>query len=529
MAVSETSAGQVSSVSSPNTQRLGLRPTIWIIVVLAIVKLALHLFLNGRYGYFRDELWYIDCSRHLDWGYVDQPPVIALTVRLSHILLGDSLQALRFPATLAGIAVIVLALLIVRELGGKKLAMWLTGICLFVGGIWLSLSYLMTMNIYEHVIWTACAYCVIRYMNTRNQKYWLWFGVLAGIGLETKYSVGVFGVAIVVGLLLTRERKVFLSKWIWLGGVLAFLIFLPNLLWNIHYRWPFVELIRNINAEGRDVVLSPLQFMLQQAVIISPISYPVCIAGAVWLFFSERGKRYRMLGWTFLTILLFFMITHGKHYYVAPIYPMLLAAGAVAIETWLNTPKLRWIGWAYAAAIVVFGAIFAPLSIPLLPVDTYLKYQAAMPIKVPVTEHSHAAAALPQIYADQFGWPEIVEATTHAWREIPPDEQKDCAIFAQDYGSAGAIDFLGGKNGLPKVISGDRSYWLWGPRGYSGNCMIVLDDRREQLQELFERVELITISEPNPYALEQQLPVYMCREAKFGSLEKLWPAIKHWR
>jgi hypothetical protein len=528
MASSQVVTSPPPSSTSQKDERLGVGPTVWIIAILCLLKLALHLFVNGRYGYFRDELAYLACSDHLDWGYVDQPPMIALTVRLTRIVLGDSLLALRLPAVLAGMTVIALALLIVRELRGRQFAMWLTGVCLMVGGIWLSLSYLMTMNIYEHVVWTGCSYCVVRYINTRNPRYWLWFGILAGIGLESKYSTGVFALAIVVGLLLTRERKVFLDKWIWVGGAAAFLIFLPNLLWNIHYHWPFLQLIHNIRAEGRDVVLTPLQFVWQQSIIVLPISYPVCIGGAVWLFFSEHGKHFRVLGWTFVFILIFFMVTHGKHYYVAPIYPMLLAAGAVAIESCLGSPALRKIGWVYAGVIALIGAAFAPMTVPLLPVDDYLVYQARFPIKLPVTEHSHARAALPQTYADQFGWTEIVEATTHAWREIPPYEQKDCAIFAQDYGAAGAIDFLGKKYGLPKVISGDRSYWIWGPRGFSGNCLVVLDDRRERLEQLFERVELITVSEPNSYALEQQLPVYICHGAKFGSLEKVWPLIKHW-
>jgi len=528
VATSQVETSHPSAVPT-SAEKLNARSTAIIIGVLSISKLVLHLFVNGRYGYFRDELWYIACSEHLDWGYVDQPPLIAVTVRLSRILFGDSLQALRLPATLAGVAVIIFAVLIAREFGGRKYAMWLTGICLLAGGIWLSLSYLMTMNIYEHAIWTACAYSIVRFINTRNPRYWLWFGVLAGVGLETKYSTGVFGLAIIVGLLLTRERKVFLDKWIWLGGAAAFLIFVPNLLWNIHYHWPFLELMRNIRAEGRDVALPPLQFMMQQALIVLPISYLACLAGIGWLFFAERGRNYRVLGWTFLTVLLFFMATHGKHYYVAPIYPMVIAAGAVGIESWLTSPARRRVGWTFAGVIAVSGALFAPMSIPLLQVDTYLRYQAASPIKVPVTEHSHARAALPQTYADQFGWTEIVEATVHAYREIPPQEQKDCAIFAQDYGAASAIDFFGPKYGLPKVISGDRSYFLWGPRGYSGQCMVILDDRRERLEELFQKVEYITTSAPNSYALESELPVYICHGPKFGSLQTAWGFVKHWR
>jgi 4-amino-4-deoxy-L-arabinose transferase-like glycosyltransferase len=207
----------------------------FVIAVLGLVKFAIYLFFSSRYDYFRDELYYIACSHHLSAGYVDQPPLIAFAVWLERVILGDSLLALRFFAALSIIALIALTVLIAREMGGRKFALWLAGICIVAGPIFLSLSYLMTMNSFEHVWWAACAYCVVRYINTRKPCYWLWFGVWAGLGLETKYDITVFGLGIVIGLLLTRERKVFFQRWIWLGGLIALLIFLPNLLWNIHY------------------------------------------------------------------------------------------------------------------------------------------------------------------------------------------------------------------------------------------------------------------------------------------------------
>jgi hypothetical protein len=520
-----------AATQQESSYRVSFLDTAFIIGFLSALKFVLHLLVNGRYGYFRDELYYIACSHHLSWGYVDQPPMIAVTVRLSHILLGDSLLALRLFASLAMIAVTALALLAVRELGGGKFAMWLTGLCLFVGPIWLNFGYLMTMNSYEHVIWTACGLLVIRYLNTRNPRLWLWFGVLCGVGLETKYSITVYGFAVVLGLLLTRERRIFLNRWIWLGGLAALIVFLPNLVWNIRYHWPFVELMRNIRAEGRDVVLSPGQFLFQQAILSLPISAFVWIAGVLWLMFSRSGSRYRVVGWTFVIVIGTFMVLHGKNYYSMPIYPIMFAAGAVALESWIWKPGWRWIGWAYGASVLAMGIIFMPISIPILPVDSYLKYQEKLPIQPPRSEYSHEHAALPQIYADQFGWTEIVQATAQAWNQIPAAERSDCAIFAQDYGSAAAIDFWGPKYGLPHVISGHQSYFLWGPRHYSGNCMIVLDDRPERLHQLFEDVQYVTTSAPNRYALESELPVYICRTPKsnFRTLQEAWAMLKKWR
>ena len=523
-----TAERTVATVLPPARERATLRDTALVVAVLGVVKFSLYLAFSGRYDYFRDELYYIACSEHLAAGYVDQPPLIAIAVWLERLVFGDSLLALRLLPAFCGIAVITFTVLIGRELGGGKLALWLAGICVLTGPVWLSLSYLMTMNAFEHVFWAACAYCVVRFINTREQKYWLWFGFWAGVGLETKYSITVFGLGIVIGLLFTRERKVFVQPWIWLGGALALLIFLPNLLWNIHYHWPFVELMHNIRASGRDVVLSPPQFLAQQILLCGPAALPVWLSGLLWLMFSRDGSKFRVLGWAYLSVLIIFMILHGKNYYSTPAYPMLFAAGGVAIERALSKVKLPALGYAYAAIVVAAGAWVSPMVIPVLSVDHYLSYQDRWLFKPPAAEHSHERVALPQTYADQFGWEEIVEATAHAFRELPSDEQKNCAIFAQDYGSAGAIDFFGPRYGLPKVVSGHQSYFLWGPRQYTGECMIVLADRRERLEELFERVEYVATSAPNKYALETELPVYICHGPKFGSLQKSWPFVKKW-
>src|SRR5581483_6349860 len=233
-----------STTSAP--PRESARGAWLVIAVLGVIRFALYLAFSGRYDYFRDELYYIACSNHLAAGYVDQPPLIAFAVRIERLIFGDSLLALRLFPALCGIATIAITVLIAREMGARKLGLWLAGICIMTGPVWLSLCYLMTMNAFEHVFWAACAYCVVRYINTRDPKYWVWFGVWAGIGLETKYAITVFGLGVVIGLLLTRERTVFPKPWIWLGGAVALLIFLPNLLWNIHYHWPFVELMHNI-------------------------------------------------------------------------------------------------------------------------------------------------------------------------------------------------------------------------------------------------------------------------------------------
>jgi len=224
-----------------------------------------------------------------------------------------------------------------------------------------------------------------------------------------------------------------------------------------------------------------------------------------------------------------FVVLKGKNYYLAPIYPMLLAAGAVVIENLIERTRQFWLKPAMIVVLLVGGAWFAPLVVPVLSVDQFIAYMHKLPFDVPRSEHSHERAVLPQHYADQFGWEEITAKTAEAWSKLSAEEKTDCGIFAQDYGQAGAIDFFGKRYGLPPALSGHQTYYLWGPRGYSGQCMIVLDDDKETLEQLFEHVEFVGTSADNPYALEREISVWICKGSKFGSLDQLWPKVKKWR
>lgn len=496
---------------------------------LSAFAFVLHMIFNNRYGYFRDEFDYITCGRHLAWGYVDQPPLVPVLSRIFLAIFGDSLRAVRLMPTLAMSATIILSGMIARELGGKRFAVVLTALAVLISPIYLSDGSLLVSNCLEPPLWMGCVYFAILAVKRNEPKNWLWFGVVAGIGMQEKYSIAVLGFAVVVGLLLTAQRRVFFNKWIWFGGVAALLIFLPNLLWNIKYDWPFVQLMRNIKAEGRDIVLSPWQFFAQQIVIGHPLNGLLWIIGVVAFLISARCRPYRFLGWAYLAAFSVFVVLRGKGYYLGPIYPVYLAAGAIVIDDTIDRIRQGWLRPALAIIFVAAGAWLAPVVVPVLPVDQFITYMNKLPIKVPRNEHSHERVALPQHYADQFGWNEIVQGVTDAWNRIPAEERKDCAIFAQDYGQAGAIDFLGPKYGLPPALSGHQSWWLWGPRGYSGNCMIVLDDTQEMLETHFERVEFVGRTPANPYALEQQLTVFICHGFKHGTLAGVWPKLKKWR
>jgi len=510
-----------------------------IIWAIALAKLIFHIYFNNRYGYFRDEFDYMSCGEHLQWGYVDQPPLIPFLIHVSRAVLGDSLRAIRFIPALSSALLVVQAAAIARELGGRTYALILTAICVAVAPQYLSNGGLLGTNDLEPILWMGCAYFAILAIKRDDPRYWVWFGVSAGLGLEEKYTIAIFCAGIVIGLLLTAQRRVFLNIWIWLCGAVAFLIFLPNILWNWHYGWPFLQLIRAIRAEGRDVVLGPGAWFFQQVLVVSPFAAPIWLAGLFALLFWPKLRPFRFLGWSYLVAYLAIFLQHGKNYYLAPIYPMLFAAGATCLESALDQPesgkpRLQWVKRVVATVVLISGLYMAPITVPMLSPEHFLAYTKMLPFKLPANEYSHMRVALPQWYSDQFGWKEIADAAVVAWNRLTPEERgsdpnKACAIFAQDYGQAGAIDFFDRKLGLPPAISGDRTYWLWGPHGYSGNCMIILDDRPERLHELFDEVEHVGRSADNPWALEKQVTVDICRKPKFGTLSRAWPHIKRWR
>ncbi len=530
------------TVSSSRDRPSFLADGMAIIWAIALAKLLFHVYFNNRYGYFRDEFDYMSCGDHLAWGYVDQPPLIPFLTHVSRAVLGDSLRSIRFIPALASSLLVIQTAALAREFGGRRFAPLLSAITVVIAPQYLSNASLLGTNCLEPNLWMGCAYFAILAIKRDQTRYWLWFGVVAGIGLQEKYSLALFGLGIVVGLLFTAHRRVFLNPWIWLGGVAAFLIFLPNLLWNIHYQWPFLQLMHNIRVAGRDVILPLPQYFFQQTLLVHPLTAPIWLTGLFALLFSARLKPYRALGWCYLVCFTALFILHGKNYYLAPIYPMLLAAGAVVIESAIDgkreakqsepaRSRLAWLKPVIVVILLAGGAHLVPITVPVFSPDHFLAYAKTLPFKLPVMEHAHARAALPQWYADQFGWGEIVAETAVAWNELPAADRQDeaCGIFAQDYGQAGAIDFLGRRYGLPRSLSGHQTWFLWGPRAYSGNCMIVLDDSRERLEQLWEHVEYVGTSADNPYALEKEIDVYICRGAKFGTLTQLWPHLKHWR
>jgi Dolichyl-phosphate-mannose-protein mannosyltransferase len=470
-----------------------------IIASFSLVALLVHLLTNGGYGYFRDELYYLACAQHLDFGYVDQPPLSILLLRLSEALFGDSLFAIRVLPAFAGAATVALTGLVARELGGRGWAIALAcagSLCALFN---LAVGNFFSMNAFEPLFWMGAVYLLVRIINGGSPTLWLWLGVLLGVGLENKHSTAFFGAGILVGLLLTPERRHFAEKSIWLGGAIAFAIALPNILWQALHHWPTYELLSNIAHSNKNVALSPAQFIAQQAVFLNPGTLPLWLAGLFWLFGSRDGRRYCALGIIYLVTLAEFIILHGKSYYLAPAYPMLFAAGGVAIER-VFAVRLTWLKPALLAAILLAGALFAPVIVPILSPNKLVGYMRAIHFEPPRTETSHTGA-LPQIFADQFGWEEMVGSVAHVYHHLQPEDEKRAAIFCQNYGEAGAIDFFGPKLGLPPAISGHQNYFLWGPRDWAGEVILVLDTDADEERELFGSVEDLGQIVSSPWAM----------------------------
>jgi len=507
-------------------ERKCLTPGLAMLVVwLAAMKLVIHLYASHNYGYFVDELYYLACGQHLAWGYVDHPPLIALLAAASRAVLGESLNAIRFLPAVAGAATVLLTGLLARELGGGRVAQTTAALAVLVAPGFLATDSFLSMNAYEPLFWIGCALLVIRIVRTGNQRLWLWFGLLAGFGLLNKHSMLIFGFGLVAGLLATPQRFVFRSPWLWLGGLLAFLIFLPNLVWNIQHHFPFLELQENIRRSHRNVDLPPLAFLGQQALTMFPLSVPIWLAG-LWFYFSKAGRPCRALGWAWIVTLGVIMILSPRVYYAWPAFPVLFAGGGLAWESWLSPPRPQRNKPVFAGAMLAAGALMAPFATPVLPVETYIRYAEFMHFQPPRLER-WKLGPLPQIYADQFGWEEMAAAVAKVYNGLPPDVRARTAIFGQNYGQAGAIDLFGPKFGLPKAISGHQTYFLWGPRDYTGESVIVMAGRQSDLERNFDSVAKVGHVE-HPYSMPyEHIDIFYCRGLKWP-LREIWPKVKAW-
>jgi hypothetical protein len=495
-----------------------------VVLPIACLVVFAHLLTASRYGIFRDELYYIACARHLGSGYVDHPPLIAWITWLILHTLGSSLLALRLLPALASGLLVWMTARIAQEWGGGRYAQLLAALSIAPVPIYLILQHWLTMNAFEPLCWAGIFWAASRLILRQDPRYWLLIGAFAGIGLENKYSIAFPLAGLLFGFLLTPERKWLRSPYLPIAVGIAALLFLPNLFWLVHHGFPFLEFERNSRQSGSRILRGPVSFLVDQARIMNPVLVPLGLLGLAW-FFTKEGKALRSIGIAALSVILLLLGMQAKNYYVSPVYPVLFAGGAVLLER--LSARRAWLRAAYSLCILVSGCALAPLVMPILSPQRFLAYHHLWHDFTPVVLEDQPERPLPQYFSDEFGWEAMTQTTAQIFHHLSPQEQAHTAIFANNYGEAAAIDFFGPRYGLPASISNSETYWLWGPRQYDGQSVIVLGSDGSGDREHFRSVEPAGNINAAYSRDNERYTIFMCRGIH-TPLAALWPQIKAW-
>ncbi len=503
-----------------------------IAVALLCAALLVHGATAWRYGYFRDELYFIACSKHLAWGYVDQPPLVAVAAWLSAPV-GYQLLALRALPVAAAAATVYLSVRIAALLGGGAFAQLLAGSATLLVPAYLLLGNTLTTTSFEPFFWTLAAYLTIRIVRLpreRPLRLWLSLGVVVAGGLYAKYSMLLFAGALLAGLAATAQRRALRSPFLIYAALLAAVLILPNALWQAGHGWPFLEVLRGDAAhrhafengwqlEFAGVFENAKAFALEQLLYVNPVAAPLWLTGAIAPFILPALRDLRFAGIAYVLLFAAAVVLGAKGYYVVGIYATLLAIGAVTIER--TASALRF---AFFAALVAVGMAALPMSLPALPLGGLVAYTKALG----VTGRDGTPARLIQpVFAEEFGWDRLARDVARVYLALPPSVRGRTAIYADTYADAGAIDFFGPRYGLPPAISSQNNYYLWGTRGYDGRTMIAIGASRIDLLRLYYRnVQLIgTSTEPLRWIVEGPSPIYLCREP-LAPLSVIWPHLR---
>jgi MFS family permease len=487
------------------------RPSFWsnevvLLWCLALVTVVFHVLIGQRYGFHRDELATLDDARHLAWGYVAYPPMTPFFGRISLLLFGPTLPGFRLFAALAQGAALVLTGLTAKEMGGGRGAQLVAA---FAGvPFCLAAGTLMQYVSFDYLCWVLAAYFMVRLLQSDDPRWWLAVGAAIGLGMLSKYTMGVFAVGIVAGVLLTDARRYLRSKWFWLGVALSILIFLPNLLWQVHNHFISVEFLRHIHE--RDVRIGRTRNFLPEQLEMTTLAFPLALAGIYFTMFAPGGKRLRAIGWMFLVPLVLFIVLKGRAYYFAGAYPMVYAAGSVWGERWIASLAQGWANLLRAIAILVFTldiVVSAALVTPLAPVNS---------------SWWKVSSKVQGDFVEEIGWPELVETVVRVRDSLPTEDRSRLGILAANYGEAGAINLYGPQYGLPPAISGVNSFWARGYGDPPPETLIVLGHSADFLRDNFASCRVAAHSW-NHYGVENEETsdnpdIYVCQ-----GLKKPWP------
>jgi 4-amino-4-deoxy-L-arabinose transferase-like glycosyltransferase len=493
----------------------------WPVLLIALLQFVLHMWVGTHDNFFRDELYYIAASRHLDFGYVDFPPLVALATAGVRLLLGGSVFALRLLPAVSGVLVILLTADMVARLGGGRLPQLLAAVAVGLGPVFIGSSGLMGIDPFDQFWWTVCAWTLLRIIKEQRPRLWLLFGLFAGLGLLNKLTIGFYVTALVLGVLLSNQRKLLFNRWFIFGGLLAFLLISPYILWNAAHGFPTLEFTRNYSKGGTYQQPTPIEFLLQQIVTVNPLASFLWLGGLYLLFFTAAGKPYRAFGWAYLFLHIFFTLQKTKYYWLSPAFPALFAAGAYALGLLVQKrSRLAWLQPTYIWVLAISGLLLVPFAIPILPPQTYLRLSGGA---------SAGSSALPQVFADRYGWRELAASVKQAYSTLTPQEQAEACVFTSNYGEAGAINLYGPALGLPKAISGHNSYFIWGPQGCTGNVLITVNIPLSDLVSIFDSVEPAGITSCTYcVAYENNVPIFIARGLHVN-IQEAWPGVKDYQ
>jgi hypothetical protein len=491
--------------------------------VLGAACLALHLLVNNRYGVFSDELYFIVCGDHPALGYVDQPPLVPLLAAASHALFGTALLPLRLIPALAMSATVALTCEVTRLIGGRRFAQWLAGLAALMGGIFLVDGLLFTTDALQPITWLGCSWCLIKLAQTKDERWWLAFGLIAGFSLQDKYLILFYMAGLAPGVLATPLRRSLARPQLYLGAAIALAIAAPSLWWQSQHGWPFIELGR-AGQNGKNLVMSPLAFLAQETLFVGPAALPIWLAG-LWRYSTKpTWPELRVFPIAFAVMIALFYGLHGKTYYLAPVYPVLLAGGALAIEDWL-----RWT-WARGLALAVVGgvgALLALVALPILPPARYDAFSEALGLSASSAQtESGAQGLLPLHLAGQIGWREMAAKVSAVYNALPPPDKARAVFYGRDYGEAAALDVYGPQFHGPPAIAGHNNYWLWGPGPTDGSVVISLGPTPTQLAANYRSITVAGQID-SPYALPYDAhPTIVVLRGPIRPLAQIWPTLR---
>jgi 4-amino-4-deoxy-L-arabinose transferase-like glycosyltransferase len=492
-----------------------IRLTLLVLIPICLLKLVLHGMCLAQYGYFRDELYYLASTYHIDFGYVEHPPLFIWLLKVWTLIFGESLAAMRSLSVLTGTALVMVGGLLARAMGGRLFAQVLAALALAVTPVLLGVQHFYSMNVFDQLFWGICGLVLIPIIRNGERKYWVLLGVVLGLGLMNKISVLFLGAGIGAALLLTPQRRALVTPWPWVAAGIALVMFVPYIIWQATRGFPLLEFMRNATQQ-KMVNPGPWDFLKAQMMNAGPFAVPIYLAGLIGVFAIRDLRPYRFLVIVFLAVVAILLGSgSNKAYYLSPAYPFLLIPGAVTLDRVFSRGVWRTTGVIYAVVVGIGGMVGAPFAIPLLPIKTYLAYAQTMGI-TPRPEERSPTGVLPQHFADMFGWEEYVAELARLYHALPAEDQARCGIFVRNYGEAGAIDVLGKKYGLPRALCGHNTYWYWGPGSYNGEVLIMVGGRMEEEAATFESVERIGTTPDSEFSMpyERNRPIYLCRKLK---------------